>query len=275
MYLIRVGFDILEEIVDASEDDSLNDNAKGFTNYAAPGADRLKISVRLTKKQLNDTEDTSFVELLKVRDGVIKKLQNKSNYNLIKDYMAERTYEESGNYALDPFIVDCVNTLNNETGNGGLFREDELTDDGNKPSNDLMAYRVSAGTAYVKGYDIDLVGSTVKDIDKPRDTKKVEAGSRVPFALGSLLRKITFTVFHLLDWEELLLVVIPVQISSLLCHKEEMVKIMLEPLMELVREKQSVRQEFIGLVFPMIAIRMQQLSGICTYLIFKHILNSH
>ena len=183
----RVGFDILEEIVDASEDDRLNDNAKGFTNYAAPGADRLKISVRLTKKQLDDTEDTSFVELLKVRDGVIKKLQNKSNYNLIKDYMAERTYEESGNYALDPFIVDCVNTLNNETGNGGLFREDELTDDGNKPSNDLMAYRVSAGTAYVKGYDIDLVGSTVKDIDKPRDTKKVE-GSRVPFALGSLLR---------------------------------------------------------------------------------------
>ena len=40
----RVGFDIVEEIVNADQDETLNDNAKGFTNYAAPGADRLKIS---------------------------------------------------------------------------------------------------------------------------------------------------------------------------------------------------------------------------------------
>lgn len=183
----RVGFDILEEIVNANEDDSLNDNAKGFTNYAAPGADRLKISVKLSKKALTDTEDTSFVELVRVDNGVIKKLQNKSNYNLIRDYFAKRTFDESGNYAVEPFIVDCANTLNNEIGNGGLFREDDLTEDGNKPSNNLMAYKISEGTAYVKGYDIDLVGSTVKDIDKPRDVKKVQ-GSRVPFGMGSLIR---------------------------------------------------------------------------------------
>ena len=183
----RVGFDILEEIVDASEDGKLNDNAKGFTNYAAPGADRLKISVRLSKKALTDNEDNSFVELVRVDEGVIKKLQNKSDYNLIRDYFAKRTFEESGNYAVEPFIVDAVNTLNNETGNGGLFKEDRLTDDGNKPSDDLMAYRVSEGTAYVKGYDIDLVGPTIKDIDKPRDVKKVN-GSRLPFSMGSLIR---------------------------------------------------------------------------------------
>ena len=109
----RVGFDILEEIVDASEDDRLNDNAKGFTNYAAPG-DRLKISVRLAKRQLDDNEDTAFVELLKVRDGVIKNCRISLTI-ISSKIMAERTYEESGNYALDPFIVDCVNTLNNET----------------------------------------------------------------------------------------------------------------------------------------------------------------
>ena len=39
----RVGFDIVEEIINANEDPDLNDNAKGFTNYAAPGADRLKL----------------------------------------------------------------------------------------------------------------------------------------------------------------------------------------------------------------------------------------
>ena len=183
----RVGFDIVEEIVNSDQDSALNDNAKGFTNYAAPGADRLKITLNLTKKQITDTEDTTFVELVKIVDGVIKKLQNKSEYNLIKDYFAKRTFEESGNYAVDKFIVDVVDTLNNETGNGGLFREDEVTDQGNIPNDDLMGIRVSAGTAYVKGYDIDLVGSTIIDVPKPRTTKTIN-GALIPFAMGSLLK---------------------------------------------------------------------------------------
>ena len=109
--------------------------------------------------------------MVRIDEGEIKKLQNKSNYNLIRDYFAKRTFEESGNYAVDNFIVDVVDTLNNETGNGGLFREDEVTDQGNTPSDDLMGVRVSAGTAYVRGYDVDHVGSTVIDVQKPRTTK--------------------------------------------------------------------------------------------------------
>ena len=50
-----------------------------------------------------------------------------------------------------------------------------------------MCIKVSAGTAYVKGYDIDLVGSTVIDVPKPRTTKEVKS-ARVPFAMGSLLK---------------------------------------------------------------------------------------
>lgn len=183
----RVGFDIVEEIINSDEDPSLNDNAKGFTNYAAPGADRLKISLKLAKKELTDNEDTNFVELVKIDEGVIKKLQNKSDYNLIRDYFAKRTFEESGDYAVDSFIVEASESLNNETGNGGLFRSDEVTDEGNTPTEDLMAVKVSAGTAYVRGYDIDLVGSTVVDVEKPRTTKTIPT-SQIPFTMGSLLR---------------------------------------------------------------------------------------
>ena len=50
----RVGFQVIEEIITAVEDDSLYDNAAGFSNYTAPGADRLKISLRLTKKELDN-----------------------------------------------------------------------------------------------------------------------------------------------------------------------------------------------------------------------------
>ena len=183
----RVGFDIVEEIINSDEDSSLNDNAKGFTNYAAPGADRLKISVNLAKKQLTDFEDTSFVELVRVDNGEIKRLQSKSEYNLIRDYFAKRTFDESGDYSLDRFTVEVSESLNNETGNGGLFRSDEVTEQGNTPTEDLMAVKVSSGTAYVRGYDVDLVGSTVLDIEKPRDTKTVPT-SQVPFEAGSLLR---------------------------------------------------------------------------------------
>ena len=183
----RVGFDIIEEIVNSDQEPELNDNAKGFTNYAAPGADRLRIRLNLAKKLLTDTEDTSFVELVRVDEGEIKKLQNRSQYSEIKKYFAKRTFEESGNYAVDNFVVDVVDLLNDETGNGGLFTEEEVTDEGNVPEEKNMGIRVSAGTAYVKGFDVDHVGSTIIDVPKPRDTKPLTTAS-IPFAVGSLIR---------------------------------------------------------------------------------------
>jgi len=183
----RVGFDVLEEIVTSNDDPDLNDNARGFTNFAAPGADRLKISVKLAKKQLTDFDDVNFIELVKVDQGKIKKLQNKSEYSIIKEYFAKRTFEESGNYALKPFTVSVANSLNNETGNGGLYREGQRTEQGNLPNDNLMSVTVSSGTAYVKGFDIDLVGTTVVDVEKPRSVKTVD-GALVPFAMGSLLK---------------------------------------------------------------------------------------
>ena len=50
-----------------------------------------------------------------------------------------------------------------------------------------MGIRVSAGTAYVKGFDVDHVGSTIIDVPKPRDTKPLTTAS-IPFAVGSLIR---------------------------------------------------------------------------------------
>ena len=46
----RVGLVVNEELVSAGDDSSLYDNARGFSNFAAPGADRLKISAKLGKK---------------------------------------------------------------------------------------------------------------------------------------------------------------------------------------------------------------------------------
>ena len=183
----RVGLDILEEIVTSNDDASLNDNAKGFTNYAAPGADRFKITVKLAKKALNDFDDTNFIELVKVSNGELFKLQDTSTYNEIRKYFAKRTFDESGNYSLKPFKINVANSLNDEIGNGGLYTSDETTGEGNTPTDDLMGVRISAGKAYVRGYDVDLPGSRTIDVEKPRDVKTVKK-SLVPFQMGNLIQ---------------------------------------------------------------------------------------
>ena len=60
----RVGFAITETIVTPEADSSLLDNATGTSNYAAKGAHRLKVSVKLANLALDYTADSNFVELM-------------------------------------------------------------------------------------------------------------------------------------------------------------------------------------------------------------------
>ena len=180
----RVGLKIDELILSAGDDSSLYDPSKGFTNYAAPGADRFKIDLTLTKKLISDLNDTDFVELLRVENGKIKIIEQKSQYNIIKDYMAERTYDESGDYTVEPFNVSVNNSLNDRLGNNGLFFNTETTEEKNTPSEDLMCLKISPGKAYVRGYDIEKISTTIIDVDKPRDTASVQ-NANIPFEMGN------------------------------------------------------------------------------------------
>jgi hypothetical protein len=184
----RVGLKINENIITSKDDDRLYDNAKGFTNYAAPGADRFQIELILTKKPITEIDnDTDFVEILRVKDGAIKKIEPKSNYNIIRDYLAQRTYDESGDYSITPFQISVNNSLNDRIGNDGLFFDDEKTDQGNIPSNNLMGIKLSPGKAYVKGYDIEKTGVEILDVEKPRTTETV-SNINIPFEMGNLFR---------------------------------------------------------------------------------------
>ena len=180
----RVGLRISESIVTAGQDPSLYDNAKGFNNFSAPGADRLKITATLTKKPLDDFNDTNFVELLRIDAGAIKKLTEESDYNIIKDYLAQRTYDESGDYAVNGLGVSIDESLNDGLGNGGIYEETQKTEGGSIPSDDLAILKVSPGKAYVRGYDISVPSTVNIDAPKPRTTATVGEAS-VPFEMGS------------------------------------------------------------------------------------------
>jgi len=185
----RVGLNINEEIISAGDigGESLYDNARGFSNYAAPGADRLKITTTLIKKSIDDFNDTNFVEILRVQNGDIKIIKTQTEYNILRNYFAQRTYDESGDYSVIPFEVSVNNSLNDRLGNGGLFFSNQKTDEGNDPDDGLMCVKVSPGKAYVRGFDIEKLGTTIIDTPKPRDTKTVD-NSLVSFGRGNLLR---------------------------------------------------------------------------------------
>jgi hypothetical protein len=181
----KVGLLIKEEIVTASSEyPDLYDNAQGFSNESAPGADRFKLSASLTKKSLNDNNDVNFVELLRVDNGVVEKIVNKTDYNIFKDELARRTYDESGDYYIRPFSIDIKESLNDRIGNNGIYLPTQLTQNGNTPSDDIFTLQISPGKAYVRGYEIDKVSTSSIDVVKPRTTRSKE-NVGVPVRIGN------------------------------------------------------------------------------------------
>ena len=180
----RVGLLVNEEIsVATNNNPDLFDNAKGFSNFAAPGADRLKITATLIKKELNDFNDEDFVELLRTENGVLQKFVSDSNYNLIRDELARRTYDESGDYYIRPFTLNIKESLNDKIGNNGIYNENDQTKQGNIPSEDLGCLTISPGKAFIRGYEVETIGTTIVDFKKPRTTEKLENQS-LPFSVG-------------------------------------------------------------------------------------------
>ena len=170
----RIGLFINEEIINSDLDESLNDNSQGYNNYSAPGSDRLKISTFLFKKSLNDFDDNNFIELATIKDGVLRAKKINTQYSLIADELARRTYNESGDYFITPFDISIKESLNNKIGNNGIFNSNQFTYSGLSPSETSGIYQISPGKAIIRGYEVETISSTFLDIDKPRTSKTLE-----------------------------------------------------------------------------------------------------
>jgi hypothetical protein len=148
-----VGFDTTESIVDSNIDVSLLDNATGEPNYTAPGANRLQLSPTLVVKTLAEADaNTDFFSVVEFSDGRPYKQNSRTVYNILGDEMATRTYEESGNYVIDPFII---NTKHAAT----------LSDEQTK-----FKVLIDPGVAYIKGKRVETVENHYQDVDKGTDT---------------------------------------------------------------------------------------------------------
>ena len=179
----RIGLNVVESIVSSDEDPKLTDNAQGFNNFTAPGADRFKITATLMKKGPDDFDDQNFVQLAEVQNGLLREINSGTEYNILGDELARRTFDESGHYYVRDFLTTVHDSLNNDFGNRGIYNVNQVTSQGNTPSEELGIYKVSPGRAYVRGYEVEVRGPTFLDFQKPRTTKLVESKS-VEFSFG-------------------------------------------------------------------------------------------
>ena len=175
----RVGLIVTESFVTPNEDASLNDNAQGTSNTNAPGAHRYKILLTLAKKSLTATDDKNFIELLRLSNGILQNRVRTTEYGVLEDTFARRTYDESGNYITKGFELDVREHLL-DGNNRGIYASSAGGD------SSKLAIGLSPGKAYVKGYEIEKLGTTFVDVDKSRNYD-TEPNFKSRFDLGNYI----------------------------------------------------------------------------------------
>lgn len=162
-------FDVVESVVTYSEDTSLLDNSTGYNNYSAPGADRHKIDLRLGFKTISEWDSLStgihkFMKVLAITNGKIF-IAQRTEYSKLTDILAQRTYEESGNYTVRSFQID-LRDYSTTLDPRGLNSDSE--------TNALALARgkfvigVEPAVAYVDGYRVQLNERKDLIVSKPR-----------------------------------------------------------------------------------------------------------
>ena len=157
-YTSSVSFDIgllvTEALISSGSDATLNDNATGTPNESAPGAHRYSITAVLTTQAVN-ANDGNFVLIARLESGVITKHARSADYNELESVLARRTFDESGNYYINPFKT-LVKTHQADT-----------------PDATKLSLAVEPSKAYVRGYEIQTLATTNVHFDRARTSERV------------------------------------------------------------------------------------------------------
>ncbi len=182
----RIGLSISETLQTPEVDSSLLDNAAGSSNVNAKGAHRLKVALTLAKLPIGSAEDEDFIEILRVKNGVVEEKTRNTEYSVLGETLARRTFDESGDYSVRPFGVDVRESLDDGL-NEGVYAAGTNTDQGATTNEGLMAVQISPGKAYVRGYEIETSAPTFLDLAKPRTTEEFK-GAITPAEVGNFTK---------------------------------------------------------------------------------------
>ena len=173
-----VGLKVTETTVDNTTDATLLDNAQGVPNTAAPGALRYKISTELIKEPLSlaSRTENDYITLIVIEDG--KSAVDKTDKNQeteLTERLARRTFEESGDYVVEPFQINPREYLNTGS-NFGFKTTAEIIADGDAADtsaattfgDDRLSIGIDPSVAYVKGFRVQNNTTRNVIIEKPR-----------------------------------------------------------------------------------------------------------
>jgi hypothetical protein len=162
-----IGLLIDESISTSTDDVSLNDNALGTYNYAAPGAHRYQIKTKLHKQSSKVTKTTStsdFVLLSRVVRGEVVKETRSADYSVLGEALAKQSFNESGSYSIRPFTMSTSKHIPNydlETGLVNPYDETKFT------------ATLSGGSASIKGHHIEKSAPSHITLNRSRDKEGV------------------------------------------------------------------------------------------------------
>lgn len=166
---VVVGFSTVETIITANEDDDLFDNALNTKNFTAPGADRLKMTPKLTLLASEIARaNTDFNILVEWSEGNPFRQNKNTQYSDLGDQMAQRTFDQSGNFVIDTFQVATTFTANSDA------------------DAQLYTTVVDPGQAYISGFKVQTLSNYYIDVDKGLDTQT--ANNTISLNLGNYIR---------------------------------------------------------------------------------------
>lgn len=160
---------INESVVTAEDDGTLLDPAQGSFNYAAPGADRYKISLVLTTLPYGSTISNDYIELIRYREGIIEEHLRYAKYNELEKSLARRTFDESGNYIVSENGFRSTISESLRVGkNGGVWESDPPGD------ADNFVVKVSPGRAYIEGFEVENLYQRLIQVPKARTSEHIK-----------------------------------------------------------------------------------------------------
>ena len=150
-----IGYEINRNYITSADDENLLDQAAGVSNYKSSGADRYQILPILTSYYYYNDDNTNFttasedfIQSLVIKNDTIIKEQVARVNGTLEDTLAERTYDESGSYTVDPWKVQLYDIVGD---------------------NNNYTVQIDPGLGYIMGYRVQTLVSTSLTNDKPRN----------------------------------------------------------------------------------------------------------
>ena len=146
-----VAIDANESIVNFKSDTSLLDNAAGFSNEVAPGADRLKIDPLMVAANTSNVDNQEAVAVLINfnKEGNVLTENRDPQYNILGEQLASINTDHAGSFTVNRFMVDTEAVSSN---------------------NELVNIVVDPGLGYVNGFKVELLSPLSDTIQRGTNT---------------------------------------------------------------------------------------------------------